>query len=423
VSREPHLDFYRHRAKELLAQAKAGDSAALARFAQAHPDFRQGAGPPLALNQAQLVIAREDGFPSWPKLRAYIEAMERTREQSPADQIHALIRARDLEGLRGFIAKHPDAPHLRIEPMGDTPLHVAVEWREGTEVLLEAGADINAISLKADRTPLRWAIHCGGSDGAFALFLLSKGADPNVSSAPEKSTMQLAAYSMSTPLIRALAARGVPIDAFGAVALEDEQLVRQLATESPSTLTQRMRPFQNITITPLHLAAFHDLPRMTDVLLEAGAKPDDADEQGRTPIDLALHCGKRRSYERLLAHGCLPNADLLALVGSIERSERIAGLHSAIHGGQAEAVKAALAHDPTLLDQHFPDVWGTGGTFGATPLHWAAMAGQLDIARLLIAAGASLEIKDLTYGGTPLGWARQYRRREMAAFLEAHGKQ
>jgi len=423
VSREPHLDFYRHRAKELLAQAKSGDSAALARFAHHHPEFRADASPPLALNQAQLVIARENGFPSWPKLRAYVEAMDRTREQSPADRIQALIRARDLEGLRAFIAGNPEAPHLRIEPMGDTPLHVAVEWREGTEVLLEAGADINAVSLKSDRTPLRWAIHCGGSDGAFALFLLSKGADPNVASTPGRSTMQLAAYSMSAPVIRALAARGVAPDAFAAVALEDQQLVRQLAGEDPLVLSQRMRPFQNITITPLHLAAFHDLPHMIDVLLEAGAKPDDADEHGRTPIDLALHGGKRRSYERLLAHGCAPDRELLALVGSIERSERIARLHSAIHGGQTDAVKAALAHDPTLLNQHFPDVWGTGGTFGATPLHWAAMAGQIEVARLLIAAGASLEIRDLTYGGTPLGWARQYRRREMAAFLEALGKQ
>jgi ankyrin repeat protein len=422
VSREPHLDFYRHRAKELLAQAKAGDAAALTRFAQHHPEFRHGAAPPLALNQAQLVIARENGFPSWPKLRAYVEAMDRTREQSPADQVQALVRARDLEGLRELIARHPDAPHLRIEPMGETPLHVAVGWREGTEVLLAAGADIDAVSLKSDRTPLRWAIHCGDRDGAFALFLLSKGADPNVASTPEKTTMQLAAYSMSAPLIRALAAGGVPTDAFAAVALEDEELIRRLAKDTPSLLTQRMRPFQNITITPLHLAAFHDLPRMIEVLLEVGANPHDADEQCRTPVDLALHGGKRASYECLLGHGCLPNRELLALVGSIERSERIARLHSAIHGGDTDAVKAALAHDPTLLNQHFPDVWGTGGTFGATPLHWAAMAGQIDVARLLITAGASLEIRDLTYGGTPLGWARQYRRREMAAFLEAHGK-
>jgi hypothetical protein len=50
------------------------------------------------------------------------------------------------------------------------------------------------------------------------------------------------------------------------------------------------------------------------------------------------------------------------------------------------------------------------------------MAGQIEVARFLIAAGASLEIRDLTYGGTPLGWAQQYRRREMAAFLEAHRK-
>lgn len=145
MSREPHLDFYRHRAKALLAQARTGEATALARFAQHHPDFREGAPPPLALNQAQLVIARESGFPSWPRLKAYVEAMDRTRQQSPSDEIQALIRARDLEGLRAFIAKYPGAPHLRIDPIGDTPLHDAVGWKEWAQ----------SCCLKRARTSMR----------------------------------------------------------------------------------------------------------------------------------------------------------------------------------------------------------------------------------------------------------------------------
>jgi hypothetical protein len=49
--------------------------------------------------------------------------------------------------------------------------------------------------------------------------------------------------------------------------------------ERPSAVEERMRPPENVTITPLHLAAFHDLLRMIDVLLGTGAKPDDRDEQ------------------------------------------------------------------------------------------------------------------------------------------------
>jgi len=56
------LDHARRRAKELLKAAKAGDAAALARLPVRHE--------PIVLADAQLAIARELGFPSWPKLVA-----------------------------------------------------------------------------------------------------------------------------------------------------------------------------------------------------------------------------------------------------------------------------------------------------------------------------------------------------------------
>jgi hypothetical protein len=135
VSHEPNLDFYRRRAKELLGQAQAGDSSALSRFEKHYPEFRGGSQPPadLALSQAQLVIARENGFPNWPRLKAYIEALERSRQQSPEDRLQSIIRARDLDALCTFIAANPDSPNFRIEPVGDTPLHLATGWLDGTK--------------------------------------------------------------------------------------------------------------------------------------------------------------------------------------------------------------------------------------------------------------------------------------------------
>ena len=38
---------------------------------------RRRAGEQLALGQAQLELAREHGFPSWPKLKAHAERFER----------------------------------------------------------------------------------------------------------------------------------------------------------------------------------------------------------------------------------------------------------------------------------------------------------------------------------------------------------
>src|SRR5687768_9955319 len=59
-------------AKELLAAARAGDAAALARI-RAH---RTDAEPKLA--DAQLAIAREAGFPSWARFVAFV-AVEQKR--------------------------------------------------------------------------------------------------------------------------------------------------------------------------------------------------------------------------------------------------------------------------------------------------------------------------------------------------------
>jgi hypothetical protein len=73
-----NLEQQRKRAKELLAALRSGDATALKRYQAHHPQSKaahSGAFAP-RLADAQLVIARELGLPSWPKLKAHIEAME-----------------------------------------------------------------------------------------------------------------------------------------------------------------------------------------------------------------------------------------------------------------------------------------------------------------------------------------------------------
>ena len=48
---------------------------------------------------------------------------------------------------------------------------------------------------------------------------------------------------------------------------------------------------------------------------------------------------------------------------------------------------------------------------GLTPLHHAAANGQLEVARILVAHGASREIRDPRFGGTALGHARFHAER------------
>lgn len=70
-----NLEQQKKRAKELLKDLKQQDAAALERFQKHHPN----ADAPV-LADAQLVIARELGLPSWPRLKAHIEAMQHQRE-------------------------------------------------------------------------------------------------------------------------------------------------------------------------------------------------------------------------------------------------------------------------------------------------------------------------------------------------------
>lgn len=71
------LDQQKTRAKELLKALRAGDAAAARRLADHHPKKPLPAAAVLA--DAQLVIARELGVPSWPRLRAHVRAMQAAR--------------------------------------------------------------------------------------------------------------------------------------------------------------------------------------------------------------------------------------------------------------------------------------------------------------------------------------------------------
>lgn len=67
----PDLDQLRRQAKELRDTARSGDPVAVDRLARHHPSAHRAE---LSLAAAQLVIARELGFSSWPKLKAAVDA-------------------------------------------------------------------------------------------------------------------------------------------------------------------------------------------------------------------------------------------------------------------------------------------------------------------------------------------------------------
>src|SRR5579859_4489885 len=87
----PDLDQLRRRAKELRDAARAGDPAALSRIA-AHAPAAGPAQAPVTLAAAQLAIAREHGFASWPRLKAEAQARNAELAQRVEEFLVASIR-------------------------------------------------------------------------------------------------------------------------------------------------------------------------------------------------------------------------------------------------------------------------------------------------------------------------------------------
>lgn len=91
----PNLEQYKKQAKDLVRDCKLGVAEALARVRRHHPRFHplpEREAQRAHLNDAQLVIAREHGFESWPKFAAHIETLHLIRSvASLADPVAAFI--------------------------------------------------------------------------------------------------------------------------------------------------------------------------------------------------------------------------------------------------------------------------------------------------------------------------------------------
>lgn len=122
----PSLEYARKEAKSLLRQLRAADSNAVARARACHPAFPDSPSE-ARLADAQLVVAREHGFASWPKLVRYmgdVERQERAHVQLHGDrssfEAHATHmleqhRARSIAAGRTLAAYVPRFYGLTID--------------------------------------------------------------------------------------------------------------------------------------------------------------------------------------------------------------------------------------------------------------------------------------------------------------------
>lgn len=281
---KPNLEHLKKQAKDLLSQAQQGDPAALARF----PSPAN-----LKLADAQHQIARDYGFPSWPKLKAHVESL--TRVLSPAEMLAAAVRDSDAAGVAEVLRTHPELTATLNQPMagygaGMQAILAAVQRsdRATVDVLLHAGADINARSHM-------WSGGMGVLDEC----------------GPE-----MAPFLMD---------RGAVVDAHSAARLGMLDELRELTAAGPAATRARGAYGQ----TPLHFASTVEI---AELLLDRGAEIDAIDlRHESTPAQHMLRVVQARHFPRdrqditriLIARGCRTDLLMATAVGDLPLVRRL----------------------------------------------------------------------------------------------------
>ncbi len=450
----PDLEQLRKQAKDLLKSFQSGHPDALRRLRENHPDHSAKVESELrttavSLSDAQLVLAREHGFASWPKLKEHVHSvLLDTRD--PLELFKDAFHADDAVLFAKLLTRHPAIKARLNEPIGpfDSPVIIYAKSREMLDVLLAAGADLNAKS--------RW--WAGG-------FGLLHGAPP-----------ELAAYAIE---------RGAVVDVHAAARLGRMDRLRELLAADPSLVHARGGDGQ----TPLHFASTVEI---AEFLLDHGADIDARDvDHESTPAQWML--GERQEVARFLVRrGCWTDLLLAAALGDADRvrrhldadpssiSMRVAdeffpkinprsggtiyqwtlgadvSAHEAARkfghlevlrllmerspaelnllavalGGDGVAVKALLAAHPGLVaglsastQRHLAHAarnnnlaavrlmleagWPVAakGQHQGTALHWAAFHGNLEMVEAILLHRPPLDLLDADHKAPPIGWA------------------
>lgn len=296
----PDLDQLRHQAKDLLHAARRGDPGAITRI--------RSVSERVTLSAAQLAIAREYGFPSWPKLKLEVERRD-------------IFNSRDLSRLARLLVANPDMAITKMEhwcdhKKGADPLGYMAMLRfdhdrlglpgdlPGTgaiaRALIEAGAPVDGHPGDQE-TPLITAASYG--DAEVARVLIEAGADIEAISAPDSggvpggTALRHAAVFGMTEVIDVLVAAGAKIHSLEMAAAAGDISGWPLHR---FTLQSRIRA--------LVFAADHQRLDVIDRLVEAGTPVNEPDaEWQRLPLHVAAGSGRPDSVRRLLAHGADPN--------------------------------------------------------------------------------------------------------------------
>ncbi len=137
----PNLQHLKKQAKALLRDFHQGRPDAIEKFTALRLNV------PPKLSDAQHLVARDYGFDSWSKLKERVESLAE-KADDPLELAKKAFREDDAATVRQLLKRYPQLRAMVNEPMADFDSQAIthVRSRAMLDVLLEAGADINAKS-------------------------------------------------------------------------------------------------------------------------------------------------------------------------------------------------------------------------------------------------------------------------------------
>lgn len=401
----PSLEQQKKQARELLRAARAGDPTALERFREHHPRFERRSH--LALADAQLVLAREYGFASWPRLKAFVDRVTHPGPTRPYVPDAAWYEDR----ARGLVEMHKGAlPNALAQIRAWHPAFSKA-----------SDAEIAAAELTLDDARLVYARQHGARDWDDLLSRVSRlgsgGAEPFAEGFAAIERRDDGGLRELLRLHRGLQDEqgtngNTLLNLAVAIEREDGPLVRSLLEAGADPNLPNDRGW-----TPLHQAASINHPGLVSLLLDAGAAVTvSAHGEGGTPLAAALFWGHREAAAVLAEMAVVPdNLRINAALGRVDRLPRFFREDGSL---TPEAGRGRGFYRP---HSGFP-AWTPSDDRAeilAEALSWAARNGALEAMGFLIDRGAGIDAS--IYRGTPLMFAVAWRKPAAVRWLLEHG--
>jgi ankyrin repeat protein len=320
----------------------------------------------VAIAEARRDLAQRHGFPSWPRLRRHVEALDGGQEPAtPFLLAYQAVEDGDRDRLAELLDRHPELVRARgtngndLIGMAGNPAIVGL--------LLERGADPNR-GNDYGWTKLHQAGY--GNDPALARLLIDAGARTDLFARGDGGTPLIVALFWGNQEVAGLLGLE-PRNLRAAAGLGLVDWIRELAG-TPEAGAHRgfYRPHggfpswqpsddpQEVLDEALVWAAKSDRVDALSLLAELGARLD-ADPYRGTAITWAAAGGRAGAIRRLLDLGADPNAR--GTFGGPSHGQGVTALHLAAEGGHVEAAQALLdgGADPAIRDLLYDGpAWG-----------------------------------------------------------------